>query len=432
MKTERFIIRGGRPLEGTLRVLGAKNSFTKLMVASLLTDEAVFLSNCPATIEMKLIAELLTQVGAKITPLVKGRVSIHASRLTNFKVSQLSRKNRIPVLALAPLLHRLGRAEVPYVGGDAIGARPVNFHLQILKKMGADISVKKDSYIAKARRLHGATITLPYPSVGATETGLLAGVLAEGITIIKNAAAEPEVIDLISMLQKMGALIELDVNRVIKIEGVKRLRGSEHRVIPDRNEAVSFAVLALATDGNILVEDARQDHLITFLNAVRRVGGEYQIEKKGIRFYRKHHLKPLNIETSPHPGFMTDWQQAFTVLLMMARGRSRIHETVYEDRFGYVKEFIRLGAKIHISEKCFGPRCRFANKGFQHSIEIEGPARLTGATLAVPDIRAGLAHLVAALSAKGESQILGIEHLDRGYERIDERLRAIRAHIKRI
>jgi UDP-N-acetylglucosamine 1-carboxyvinyltransferase len=428
---ERFTIRGGKPLKGSVHVLGAKNSFTKLMVASLLTEEAVVLSNCPSTIEMNLTRELLGAVGANVSSRGRGTILIQASWLTSHRVSQLSRKNRIPILAIAPLLHRLGKAEIPYVGGDAIGARPVNFHLQILKKMGADISVKKDSYVARARRLQGATFALPYPSVGATETAILAGVRAHGKTVIKNAAAEPEIIDLIVMLQKMGALIELDTNRVIIIEGVESLRGAEHRVIPDRNEAVSFAVLALATNGNVLVQDARQEHLITFLNSVRRLGGDYQVERTGIRFFRRGPFRPLCIETSPHPGFMTDWQQPFTVLLMQARGISRVHETVYEDRFGYVKEFVRLGARIRVFKKCLGHACRFANKSCLHSIEIEGPTRLKGATINIPDIRAGLAHLVAALASGGKSTITGIEHLDRGYEKIDERLRTIGADIQR-
>lgn len=428
----RFVIHGGKPLKGSITVKGAKNSFTKLMVASLLTDEAVVLANCPATIEMELATELLHHVGASVSKVKEGTVVIHAHRVRHFRVSELSRKNRIPILALAPLLHRLGKAEVPYVGGDAIGPRPVNFHLNILTKMGARVTMKKNSYAAVARSLHGATISLPYPSVGATETALFAAVLAEGTTVIKNAAGEPEIIDLISLLQKMGALISLDTNRVIVIEGVKRLSGVEHRVIPDRNEAVSFAILALATDGDILVHEARQDHLITFLNAVRRVGGDYHVEKSGIRFFRKGPLRPISIETSPHPGFMTDWQQPFTVLLLRAKGISKIHETVYEDRFGYVKEFIRLGAKISVTTRCLGAPCRFAKKGYPHSIEIEGPARLRGADIWVPDIRAGLAHLVASLAARGTSTISGIEHLDRGYEKIDQRLRSIGADIKRV
>ncbi len=429
---ERFLIKGGKRLRGKVSIRGAKNSFTKIMVGSLLTDEVVVLEHCPSTIELALTTSLLSETGAKVGDPKHGKIVIHAKNIKNYKVERLSRKNRIPILALAPLLHRLGRAEVPYVGGDAIGARPVDFHLAILKKMGAKIRIKKNSYAATARRLHGATLVLPYPSVGATETGILAGVLAHGKTVIKNAAAEPEVIDLISFLQKMGALIELDTNRVITIEGVRHLRGTEHTIIPDRNEVVSFAVLAVATGGDVLVKGARQDHLITFLNAIRRVGGEYQVEANGIRFYRKEPLRSLSIETSPHPGFMTDWQQPFAVLLMKAKGVSKIHETVYEDRFGYIKDFVAMGAKIDLFNYCLGTRCRFAKKNYPHSIRIHGPSKLSGSRIVVSDIRAGLAHIVAALVATGTTEMEGIEHIDRGYERIDARLREIGADIKRI
>lgn len=429
---ERFLIKGGVKLKGAIKIRGAKNSSTKLMVASLLTDEGVLLSNFPSIIDTDLTGQLLREIGGRVDATGSGEVYLKTKKIENHRVTKLSRKNRIPILTLAPLIHRTGRAEVPFVGGDAIGARPVNFHLDILKKMGATIRIKKDSYVARARKLSGARITLPFPSVGATETGILAAVLAKGTTIIRNAAAEPEIIDLISLLQKMGALIELDTNRIITIEGVKHLGGAEHEIIPDRMEAASFGILALATDGNILVEDARQEHLITFLNSIRRVGGEYTVERAGIRFFRKEALHPLHIETSPHPGFMTDWQQPFAVLLMQARGRSTIHETVYEDRFGYVKDFALMGAKIRGLKKCLGHPCRFAKKNYLHSIEIQGPTVLEGSEFRVLDIRAGLAHLVAALAARGISRISGIEHIDRGYEKIDVRLRQVGARIERI
>ncbi|OGZ56200.1 MAG: hypothetical protein A3J04_00955 [Candidatus Ryanbacteria bacterium RIFCSPLOWO2_02_FULL_47_14] len=445
---ECFVVTGGKPLHGSVTVRGAKNAFSKIMISSLLTGQDVVLTNCPNTIEMETVTEILRKVGATVT-FRNGTVTVNAARVRNFRAAQLSRKNRLPVLAIAPLLHRLGRAEVPYVGadrpwvrlsaprdrdgvaGDNLGARPVDFHLSALRKMGARIVVTRDSYKARAKRLHGTTIALPYPSVGATETVLLASVLADGITTIKNAAGEPEVVDLISCLQKMGALIELDTNRVIRVEGVKKLHGTEHRVIPDRMEAAAFAVLAVATKGNILVRDAEAKHLITFLNALRKVGGEYRVEKNGIRFFRTGPLKPYAIETAPHPGFMTDWQPPFTVLLMLARGRSTVHETVYEDRFGYISEFNRLGARIEVVERCIKNPCRFAGGGYSHSIVIHGPTRLKGAAISVPDIRAGLAHLVVALTARGKSVISGIEHIDRGYEKIDTRLRRLGAQVVR-
>jgi len=426
-----FTVEGGRPLKGSVCIRGAKNAFSKIMIASLLTRDDVVLSNCPNTLEMEIVTELLVGIGAKVK-FKNGTVIVNARRLHNFRVHRLSRKNRLPILALSPLLHRMGRAEVPYVGGDKIGARPVDFHLALLRKMGARIQTKKDSYVAQAKKLKGTNIVLPYPSVGATETAILAAVLAKGKTTIHNAAGEPEVVDLISFLQKMGALIELDFNRVIRIEGVEKLHGAEHQIIPDRLEAAAFGVLAVATKGNILVERAEEKHLITFLNALRKVGGEYRVEKKGIRFFRTGNLKPYSIETNPHPGFMTDWQQPFSVLLMLAKGTSSVHETVFEDRFGYVQEFKRLGANITVLDTCVGTKCRFFGKHYPHSIVIKGPTRLRGASFEIPDIRAGLAHLVAALTARGTSVVSGIEHLDRGYEKIDARLKKLGARIKRI
>jgi len=216
------------------------------------------------------------------------------------------------------LLHRINKAELPIVGGDAIGARPVNFRIKALKNMGADIKEKDSSYIAKTSKLIGANIKFAYPSVGATENIILAGTLAKGKTIISNAAIEPEILDLIKMLQRMGAIIEIGSNRKIYIEGVKKLYGVKYRIMPDRNEAVSFAIIAIATNGNVFVEQARQEDLIPFLNTIRRIGGEFEVEDRGIRFFKKNKLKAIELETDTYPGFMTDWQQPIVVLLTQA------------------------------------------------------------------------------------------------------------------
>ncbi|MCP6720352.1 MAG: UDP-N-acetylglucosamine 1-carboxyvinyltransferase, partial [Patescibacteria group bacterium] len=296
----------------------------------------------------------------------------------------------------------------------------------------AEIITFDSSYKARAPRgLHGAEITLRFPSVGATENTLLASVLAKGKTVIRNAALEPEIIDLIKFLQKMGGIVELGANRVIYIEGVERLRGVKHRVIPDRNEAVSFACLAIATDGDIFVKDAVQEHLITFLNTIRRIGGDYEVKDQGIRFWRAGGLKATKVETDTHPGFMTDWQQPLAILLTQARGLSEIHETIYEDRFGYTKDLNLMGADIKVITDCSGRTCRFAGK-FSHIAVISGPTPLQGTELEVPDLRAGMAHLTAALIAEGESEVSGVEEIDRGYERIDERLKYLGADIKRV
>ena len=233
----------------------------------------------------------------------------------------------------------------------------------------------------------------------------------------------------------MGAIIELGANRMIYIDGVKELRGVEHSILPDRNEAVSFACLAVATGGKILVKGARQADLITFLNTLRRIGGEYRVTNEGIEFWRASakSLRPIDLETDTHPGFMTDWQQPMAVLLTQAEGTSGIHETIYEDRFGYTNDLNLMGADITVQTKCLGEiACRFKNKGFYHGAVIRGATKLRPARLTVRDLRSGIAHVIAALTADGESTIDGIEELDRGYEKIDKRLKNLGADIKRV
>jgi UDP-N-acetylglucosamine 1-carboxyvinyltransferase len=426
----KFIVSGRRPLKGEVKLAGAKNAATKLLVASMLAEETSIFENFPLIGDTAITSELCEELGAEI--LKDGNtVSIKTSDIKTTEVRSLTRRNRLPILALGPLLARAGEAEVPVLGGDKIGARPVDIHLEALKCLGVELTITEKSYKARAPKgLRGAEITLRFPSVGATENILLSSVLAAGRTVIKNAAFEPEIIDLIKFLQKMGGIIELGANRTIYIEGVARLRGARHRIMPDRNEAVSFAVLAVATDGDIFVKDAVQEHLITFLNTLRRIGGDYEVRDGGIRFWRAADLKSTRIETGTHPGFMTDWQQPLAILLTQAKGVSEIHETIYEDRFGYVKDLNLMGAKIIVSKECFGEECRFSGK-FPHSAEVAGPTVLRGISLEVPDLRAGMAHLTAALIAEGESEISGIEEIDRGYERIHERLKYLGADIKR-
>lgn len=429
---ERLLITGGRPLRGSIRLAGAKNSINKLLVASLLTEEPVILENVPASGEADIVVEFCRRIGSQVER-NGSTIRIHTPEIRNPRVSELSRRNRIPILALGPLLVRAGIAEVPTLGGDYLGHRPVDFHVSALEKLGAVIEITESLYRARTDGLRGSRIMLPYPSVGATENTILAAVRASGNTIITNAAVEPEIVDMVNMLQKMGAIIEFGSDRTIYIEGVPELHGTAHRVIPDRIEAASFGVMALATGGELFVEDAVQEHLITFLNSVRRVGGEYEILPAGIRFFRRGPLLPLHIETDTHPGFMTDWQQPFTVLLTQAAGESIVHETVYDDRFGYADDLRRMGANVTLIPRCLGTlSCRFSGKSHNHTALIRGSTPLRGTAIAMPDIRAGMAHIIAALIADGPSEITGVEHIDRGYERIDERIRALGADIKRV
>ncbi|HVM77290.1 MAG TPA: UDP-N-acetylglucosamine 1-carboxyvinyltransferase [Candidatus Paceibacterota bacterium] len=436
--SERFIINGGKPLFGEVTLAGAKNATSKMMVASLLTDEPCIFENVPQISEVEIIVEFLKNIGSEVD-LAGSTAKIVTPEIKNSKVTELTRRNRIPILALGPLLARAREAEVPVVGGDKIGARPVDIHLEALAKLGARMQITKGSYQAWAPDgLRGAELELRFPSVGATENAILAAVLARGKTVIKNAALEPEILDLVKLLQKMGAIIELCPPRTITIEGVPKLHGVSHRIMPDRNEAVSFACLAIATGGRILVKGAVQEHLITFLNVVRRLGAEYEVTDDGIAFSRavvegqSSALKPLEIRTDVHPGFMTDWQQPLAVLLTQAEGTSTIHETIYDDRFGYALDLNEMGADMKVSTDCPpNDSCRFAGKGHYHFAVIKGPTPLTSKNLHIRDLRSGMLDVIAALVAKGVSEVDGIEEIDRGYEKIDERLRQLGADITR-
>lgn len=398
------------------------------MVAALLTQEQVTLHNIPQIGDIEITKEILEAVGARVE-YHDHTLTIEASDISNTSVKQLSRKNRISILALSPLLHRNGFAEIPVLEGDKIGPRPVNYHTQALEQMGAVITASNTGFQAQADRLHGATITLPYPSVGATENIILAAVLAEGRTSIYNAATEPEILDLIKLLQRMGAIIEFRANRVIIIDGVKRLHGTSYTIMPDRLEAASYAMAALATNGRITVQNARQDDLSTFLNTIRRIGGDYEVREDGICFQRNNgQLNAIELETDTWPGFATDWQQPLVVLLTQAEGLSVVHETVYEDRFGYTKSLNEMGANIALFRKCLGElECRFRGLGHRHSAIIQGRTPLHATTVEIPDIRAGMAHIIAALVADGQSTLTGVEHLLRGYDQFLDKLQAIGA-----
>lgn len=430
---EKFVIVGRRPLKGEITVRGSKNAASKMMIASLLTDEACTVENVPNSVEIDITRELCETVGSSVLVRPDGSLRVETKVIRTSLVPQLSRKNRIPILALGPLLHRKGFAEVPVLGGCPIGHRPINFHVAALEKMGIKIERRENSYYAEGKDIRGAKIDFPFPSVGATENVLLTAVLAKGKTVIKNAAIEPEIVNLIQMLAAMGAKISFaESKRVIAVTGVERLRGTTWKVMPDRNEIVSFATAAIATKGEIFLKNAEASYLAAFLKKIKEAGVKFSVEKDGIRFFGSDGYNAVSIETGPHPEFMTDWQQPFCVLLTQARGESIIHETVYEDRFGYTQDLVRMGADIRLSDECRGKKCRFAGKGFKHTAFVKGPSSLRGTQIAMTDIRAGMAHIIAALAAEGESVISGIEHIDRGYERIDERLRELGADIKRV
>ncbi len=427
-------ITGGKPLNGEIVVRGAKNAVAKEMVAALLTKESCLLKNVSDVQDTEIVASMIRAMGGEVLRQENGTLEIKSANLHAVHYRELKHiagKSRIPILFAGPLLARFHEAMLPELGGCGIGERPIDFHLDALQKMGATIEMIPKGVHLKAKKLIGAKIHLQFSSVGATEQVLLAGVLAEGVTTLTNAAIEPEILDLISVLQKMGAIISVDIDRTITITGVKELKAYEHSAIPDRNETVSWACAAAATDGKIKVKNARQADIMTFLSTFRLVGGEFEVEDDGITFLRgQSGLKPITIETGVHPGFMTDWQQPMTILLTQANGTSIIHETVYEERFGYVHALNEMGAKIELHTECLGGKiCRYSQEGYEHSAIITGPTPLHAAKITVPDLRAGFSYVVAALVAQGTSTIGNIGLISRGYENFMEKLKSLGAEV---
>jgi UDP-N-acetylglucosamine 1-carboxyvinyltransferase len=425
-----YKIRGAQPLSGSIKVGGAKNTLPKNIVASLLTDEPCIISNVSNVGDVTVTLDMLRSIGTEFEWLDRSTLRISTPKVTSPAInSQFSGINRIPILMLGPLLHRYGMAEIPLLGGCQIGPRPINFHIDALKSLGAEIELIDGKYMATASKLQGTTIALPFPSVGATETILLSASMAEGTTVIKNAAIEPEIIDLIAVLQKMGAIIAVDVDRTIIIDGVKRLRSFNHRALTDRIEVASWACAAIATHGDIVVENSDQFGMMAFLNIIRKIGGEYEVLENGIRFFsRGDRLNPIFLETDVHPGFMTDWQQPFVILMTQAHGLSVLHETVYENRFGYIDELRRMGAEIQVYKQCLGGKpCRFLHRNYPHSCVVKGQTALTGIEMTIPDLRAGFSYIIAALVASGESIIKGVNYIERGYDSIPEKARSLGA-----
>jgi len=430
--TKSYKIIGGKTLKGEITVAGAKNAATKVIIASLLADSKSVLENIPQIGDVEVTLEICRSLGVKYKWLEKNILEIDPTTLKTYKVPlEDSGKNRVPILFFGPLLHKFGQAEVPTLGGCKIGERPVNLHLDAYKQLGAEIEFNDCNYLVKSKGLKGTSIQLDYPSVGTTENILLGTSLATGTTVIKNAAIEPEIEDLALFLQAMGAVIYQDINRTWIIEGVKSLHGAQFKIMNDRIEAASFASLAIANKGDIFIRGAEQRYLITFLNWIKKIGGKFEILNDGIRFFDSTKLKGVALETDVHPGFMTDWQQPFTIVLTQAEGVSIIHETVYENRFGYTDALNKMGAKIYLFKECLGSRpCRFSHKDFFHSAIIVGPTPLKGAKIQVPDLRAGFSYLIAALIAEGESELSGIETIERGYEGLKERLINLGAKIQ--
>ncbi len=434
LTSDEIIINGGRPLQGRIEVRGAKNLATKAMVAALLGKTPSVLRNVPNISDVRVVAGLLALHGVLITRGEEpGEWRLDPSNVEMAHKADIDAhagSSRIPILFCGPLLHRLGEAFIPDLGGCRIGDRPIDFHLDALREFGAVIEkLPSGISLTAPNGLKGANIELPYPSVGATEQVLLTAVLAEGQTELRNAAIEPEIVDLICILQKMGAIISMEPNRVIFIEGVDELRGYNHRAIFDRNEAASWAAAALATKGDVFVGGVKQEEMMTFLNVFRKVGGDFDVHDDGIRFWHPGgELKPVTIETDVHPGFMTDWQQPLVVALTQAQGVSTIHETVYENRFGFTDALNQMGANIVVhKDGLAADERRVMRREFEQAAVITGPTPLTAADIEVPDLRGGFSHLIAALTAEGQSKVTNLGIISRGYENFIEKLRLLGA-----
>lgn len=432
------MIEGGRPLKGTIHLAGAKNSSFKLMIASLLTAGESRLKNLSQIDEVRHTAAMIESLGGRVR--FNGREAVIDSRGVKRWVIEprLGRFSRASTLFLGPLLARFGRAVVPLPGGDAIGKRPLERHYLALESLGAKISETPALIEAKALNLHGVRYRFAKNSHTGTETLIMAAVLAPGKTIIEAAAREPEVDDLINFLNQMGAKVTRE-GGTIAISGVTRLQPAEYHVMPDRNQAVSYAVAAVATGGEVTINNARAGHLTAFVDKLKLAGAGVEIAGSGTRFYYRQPLQATSITTQPHPGFMTDWGPLWTVLMTQAVGESKIIETVFLQRFQAVPDLIKMGAKI----KFFDPKPKDAEQFYNfnlsddrpdnhHGIKVGGPTPLLGGKFSVRDIRNGATLAIAGLVASGKTVLANAELIDRGYEDFAGSLTRLGAKIERI
>ena len=426
---DRIRIRGGNRLNGTIPISGAKNAALPLMIVSLLTPDTLTLSNVPRLADVRLLQRILQNHGIDI--MVAGKragqngmmgdvMHISARDIADTTAPyDLVSKMRASFWVLGPLLARCGEAKVSLPGGCAIGTRPVDMHLLAMEKLGAEITIEGGYVLAKARKgLKGAHIAFDKVSVGATHAALMAAVMADGDTVIENAASEPEIGDVASCLVKMGAKIEGIHSSTLRIKGVTSLSGAEHSVIPDRIETGTYAMCVGMTGGDVTLKDANAGHLGAVIEVMRRAGIGVETTNEGVRIHRNGHaLQPVNVDTEPFPGFPTDCQAQLMALMTMADGTSMIRETIFENRFMHVQELARLGADIHLHGD---------------TAEVRGVKKLTGAPVMATDLRASVSLVIAGLAAEGETMINRVYHLDRGFETLEEKLSACGADVTRI
>jgi UDP-N-acetylglucosamine 1-carboxyvinyltransferase len=422
---DRILIRGGKPLSGKITISGAKNAALTLLPCALLTEEPVTLRNLPRLADVDSFGHLLNQLGVSTT--IEGSRQADFGRVMTLKASRVTssvapydivRKMRASIVVLGPLLARTGEATVSLPGGCAIGNRPIDFHLQAFQALGATIEMKNGYVRALAPDggLKGALVALPFPSVGATENTLMAAALANGATTIENAAREPEIVDLCNLLVEMGSEIEGIGTDRITIHGKDRLYGTTYKVMPDRIEAGSYACAAAITGGELELLGADANDMTAILKGLRDAGLHIEETKKGIKVATNGKLKPLTLSTAPHPGFPTDMQAQFMAMLTLADGASVLTETIFENRYMHAPELARMGADITVNGR---------------TAVVRGVPGLTGAPVMATDLRASMSLILAGLAASGETVVNRVYHLDRGYERLEEKLSAVGADIER-
>ncbi|NLO89996.1 MAG: UDP-N-acetylglucosamine 1-carboxyvinyltransferase, partial [Clostridia bacterium] len=407
---------GGTPLEGSVRISGAKNAVLPVMAASILASGETVLREIPDLADVRTMCDLLNNLGGICRREGDGLHIDFSDVVSSEAPYEFMRRMRASILVMGPLLARTGYAKMSMPGGCAIGARPIDLHLKGLAAMGADIKKDHGWITVKAKKLMGARVYLDFPSVGATENIMMAASLADGITIIENAAEEPEIVDLANFLNSMGSRITGAGTNIIRIEGVEELNPVQHTVIPDRIEAGTFMVAAAACGGDILVENDIIDHLKPVMAKLREAGAVIEEKNSGLSVVSNPPLKAVDIKTLPYPGFPTDMQAQMMALLTTARGTSVVTETVFENRFMHVNELKRMGADIIIEG---------------HSAVVKGVSHLTGAQVKATDLRAGAALVIAGMTAKNTTEVTGVEHIDRGYENLVEKLKNLGANIWR-
>jgi len=415
-RMDRLFVTGGARLAGSVRISGAKNSALKLMAASLIAPGRSVLRNVPRIQDCFTMTEVLEHLGAVVS-WEDGAVAVDATHLSSVDAPyELVRRMRASIAVLGPLLARVGEARVAMPGGDNIGSRPIDLHLEGLRRMGARIDAEHGFLVAQTDGLTGASITLDYPSVGATENLMMAAVTADGVTVIDNAAREPEITDLAAYLAAMGAGIRGAGSATIEVEGVGELQPAEHTVIPDRIEAGTWAAASVATRGDVVLKGARSDHLELFLEKLAEGGADIRMTDEGLRVRQPERTRAADFVTLPYPGLATDFQPILLAMLATANGTSIATENVFEGRFTYVDELRRMGADIRTEG---------------HHAVIRGVEQLSAAPVRAMDIRAGAAMAIAALTADGVSEIADIDHVDRGYEEFEAKLTALGAEVRR-